>query len=168
MQDTYGLLPPSIRARYEREEFVDRAANGGRGLNAALKALDPDLSCVFVRADIAESELPVNAARGRWHVRRHNPPPHAPTFIPILAPGGGYRDPDSGVLDELRDRDLRRPEIMQRELHNARSDGGKKHKELEAEQRRDEMRADFRAAKRVAGEGGLHKRKWDKGKKAKV
>lgn len=162
MKDTYGLLPPSIRAKYEREEFVDRAARAGRGLDAALKALDPALSCVFVRPDIHEDALPVNAVRGRWHVRRNNPAPHAPTYIPILAPGGGYREPDSGVLDELRKRDLRRPEVMQEVLARGRNKADAKGKELKAEQRRDEMVSDFRAAKRVAGDGGLKKKKWAK------
>jgi hypothetical protein len=160
MQDRLGLLPPSIRAKYEREEFVDKTASNVRGFADALKGLDPNLEQVFVRHDIAESELPVNGRRGRWHIRRQNPAPLAPSYIPILGPDGTYRDPDSGVLQELAEGDLRKREVMDGVMERTRTDrGGRKDGDLRAEQRQDQMKEDYRAARRVPGETGLKKRK---------
>lgn len=160
MQDRYNLIPGDIRERYERAEFVDRAAKAGKLLEAHLKAtMDPALEVVFVRHDIDPDYLPTSAVAGRWHVRRQNPLPELPTYMPILAPGGAYRDPDSGVPAELAAMDLRRPEVREKVLERARTDspGRKRAKELEGEQRRDELLTDFQAARRVRGEGGLHK-----------
>lgn len=160
MQDKFGLVPQDIRERYERAEFVDRAAKAGRLLEKHLQAtMDPDLEVVFVRHDIDPDYLPTSAVPGRWHVRRKNPLPELPTYMPILAPGGGYRDPDSGVPEELAKIDLRRPGVMQKALERGRTDspGKTRAKALEKEQRRDEMLTDFQAARRVRGEDGLKK-----------
>lgn len=160
MQDRYGLVPADIREKYERAEFVDRAAKAGKLLEAHLKAtMDSALEVVFVRHDIDPDYLPTSAVPGRWHVRRKNPLPELPTYMPILAPGGGYRDPDSGVPEELAKMDLRRPGVMAEALERTRVDSRRKEnaKALEKEQRRDEMLADFQAARRVRGETGLKK-----------
>lgn len=159
MQDRYGLLPPSIRAKYEREEFVDHSVPKARAFAEALKAVHPDMELVLVRHDIAESELPQGAVRGRWHVRKHNPAPLAPSYIPILGPNGSYREPDSGVLRELNEGDLRKRKVMEDVLERTRTDRGRGDGDLRTEQRQDGMKEDFRAARRVTGEGGLKKRK---------
>lgn len=158
MEDPLGIVPADIRARYEGAEFVDRAQKAGRLLEKHLKAtFGPELEVVFVRHDIDPEQLPPSAVAGRWHVRRNNPLPAAPTYIPILAPGGGYRDPDSGVPAELHEIDLRRPEVMQRMLDQTRVDQPHKRgeRELFKEQRIDELKSNFKAARRVRGEGGL-------------
>jgi hypothetical protein len=160
MEDRYGLVPLDIRARYEREEFVDRAVHAGRSLEGELKsAFGPEMEVVLVRHDIDPEALPDNAVAGHWHVRRANPAPELPTYIPILGPGGTYRDPDQQVVSELYERDLRRPEVRQKFLDETRTDQPHKKKEraLHKEQRLDVMKEDFRAAKRVRGEGGLKK-----------
>jgi hypothetical protein len=159
VQDRYGLLPPSIRAKYEREEFVDHSVPKARGFAEALKAVHPDMELVFVRHDIAESQLPQNAVRGRWHVRKQNAAPLAPSYIPILGPDGSYREPDSGVLRELAEGDLRKRKVMEGVLEQTRTDRGNVDGQLKTEQRQDGMKEDYRAARRVTGEGGLKKRK---------
>lgn len=157
MEDRYGLIPADIRARYEREEFVDRGARAGRELDRALKALDERLECVFVHPGVPEDELPAGAIAGRWHVRRHNPPPALPSYKPILARGGGYREPDHDVIWELQDQDLRRPEVKRKVMEAGRTDGGHSDAALREEQRRDEMQADYRAARRMKSERELAK-----------
>jgi hypothetical protein len=170
VRDPLGIVPPDIRERYERAEFVDRAAKAGKLLEAHLKAtMDPALEVVFVRHDIDPEYLPPSAVAGRWHVRRKNPMPALPTYMPILAPDGGYRDPDSGVPAELAERDLTRPGAVERAIERGRVDNqrGSRAKALETEQRRDEVLSDFQTARRMT-EGaikdsyasrGKHKRK---------
>lgn len=161
MKDTFGLIPADIRARYEKEEWVERATGQGRALARALKdRYGEEMSVVFVRERAKDDpHLPAECIPGRWHVVRYSPPPGKPDYWPILGPGGRYRDPDSGVMNELAEIDLRRPEVMERMLERSRVDSPhKRHeRELRTEQRRDELRANFRAAKRVPGEGGLKK-----------
>jgi hypothetical protein len=110
---------------------------------------------------------------GFFHVRRQNDPPAANTYIPIQTPEGGFREPDSGVLDELRHMDMWKHGIPQLEKvdagggfyrHQFPEDPAKKREEDRvSEQQGDEMRENFRAAKRVAGDGGLKKKKWGRG-----
>lgn len=161
MRDAFGLVPPEIRERYERQEFVDRGTTAARAFNEALKSMDPHLSCVWVKA-IDPELLPPGTLPGRWHVCRNNPPPAVATFIPITTPDGGYRDPGVDVLEELHRRDLHRPGALEEALERGRvqTRTREKAKALETEQRQDELKSDFKAAKRVAGEGGLRKRKW--------
>lgn len=170
MRDPMNLVPADIKARYEAEEFVDKSVTAGRALESELKsAFGEEMEVCFVRHDIREEALPANAIAGRWHVRRNNPPPELPTYMPILGINGSYRDPDAMVVAELYDRDLRRPEVRQRMLDETRLD--KPHmarqRELEREQRIDVMKEDYRAAKRVRGEGGLKKNFSKKGAPAK-
>jgi hypothetical protein len=160
MEDAFGLVPPDIKAKYERAEWVDRSATAGRALEKELKSVfGREMEVVLVRHDIRSDALPENAVAGRWHVRRNNPPPELPTYIPILAPGGGYRDPDARVVAELAERDLRRPGVMQKMLDRTRTDQPhlQGERDLKKEQRRDVLKEDFRAAKRVRGETGLKK-----------
>lgn len=150
MRDVLGLVPPEIRARIAREEYVDRQAGAGRALKAALRSMDPLLGLVFVKP-VAEEMLPPGAIPGRWHVKRDNPPPAVPTYIPITTPDGGYREPSERILMELADRDLTNPKVLERILDQGRD---QRQKELEKEQRLDEIRADFKTAKRLT-EGAL-------------
>lgn len=163
MKDTFGLVPPEIRAMVEAEEAVERAVGTARYLDRALKAKDPNLGLVFIKPDIEEWDLPVGAVAGRWHLQ-YKAPEFISTYIPIVGPNGSYRDPASDILDMADRGDLRKPEIFRQVIEAGERKRAAKAKaaELEAEQRRDELRTDFSAAKRVAGEGGLHKRKWAK------
>lgn len=145
MKDNFGLVPPDIRARIEAEEYRDHQAKAGRAISEALTALHPDLELVFVRHDAAPESLPPGAVPGRWHVHKRGP---IPFFAPITTPDGGYRDPDSGILRELAERDLRKPGALEKALGQVDYSA---QRQLETEQRRDEMVSDFKAAKRVKG-----------------
>jgi hypothetical protein len=160
MKDPMGIVPGDIKARYDRADWVDRSATAGKALETELKSVfGREMEVVLVRHDISPEALPVNAVAGRWHVRRNNPAPELPTYIPILAEDGGYRDPDAGVIAELAERDLRRPGVLKKMLDRGRTDAPHKkaERDLNTEQRRDELDFNFKAAKRVRGEGGLRK-----------
>jgi hypothetical protein len=170
--DRFGLLPPAVRANAEREEMVDRQLDSAHALSTALHAMDPQIAGVTYFGDRADPKL--NVKPGRWHVWRKNKPPVPDTYIPIETESGGYREPDFGVIAELQRRDTWRrpgllPQVKRRErfgmpYHEVDPDPSEaRAKERETEQRRDEIKSDFEAAKRVAGEGGLKKRKWGKG-----
>jgi len=158
MKDTFGLVPPDIKAKYERAEWVDKSATAGRALEKELQSIfGREMEVVLVRHDISPQTLPDGAVAGAWHVRRNNPAPELPTYMPILDSDGGYREPDSQVIAELAARDLRRKGVMQKVLDRTRTDQPhlQGQKDLRKEQRHDQLKEDFRAAKRVRGEGGL-------------
>jgi hypothetical protein len=163
MKDTLEV-PPEIKLTIEAEQYADRQAKADRSIRRALHALDPDLDLLRVRPDIAPEIVPPGAIPGRWHVRNKAAKP-IPTFAPIETPDGGFREPDSGILREMARRDMRKREVRRalyerQEREEARS---KQAKDLETEQRRDEMAEDLRAGWRVAGTGGLRQRAWGRG-----
>lgn len=156
MEDPLGIVPADIRAKYEQAEWVDGAVRSGRALEAHLKATyGPEMEVVFVRP--RAQDAPASCIPGRWHICRQNPPPAVPSYIPITTPDGGYRDPDFGVVAELAEIDLRRPEVMKRVLDQTRTDSPQKAAEraLRKEQRQDVAKMDYKAARRTPGEGGL-------------
>lgn len=160
MRDTFDLVPPEIKARYERAEWVDKAATAGRALEKELKSIfGREMEVVLVRHDISQEALPDGAVRGCWHVRRNNPAPELPTYMPILDSDGGYREPDAQVIAELAARDLRRPGVMKEMIDRTRTDQPhlEGQRNLRKEQRHDVLKSDFKAAKRVRGEGGLRR-----------
>ncbi|MGH2941059.1 MAG: hypothetical protein ACRDPE_23415 [Solirubrobacterales bacterium] len=149
-----------LRALYRNEDFIDRLSNWGGPLEAELvSAFGPEMEVVRLRSDYAVEGMPIGAVPGAWHVRRTNPEPELPTYMPIVGPEGTYREPDSRVVGELAKRDLRRPGVREAFLNESRIDSPHKAAEraLAKEQRRDILREDFRAAKRVRGDGGLTK-----------
>lgn len=164
MRDTFALVPPEIRAMIEAEEYQDRQARAGKSISEALTAMDPGLDLVFVRHDAHPDQLPPGAVPGRWHVRNKDARP-VPTFTPIQSPGGGYREPDSGILAEMADRDMRRSEVRERVYGRPKREKEERDKRvaLEREQKRHDMAEDLRAGWRLPGTGGLTKRWRDKG-----
>jgi len=158
VRDTYGLLPPVIAQNYEREAMVDNQLEAAVGIYRALQAMDPRLDLVFV-TDRADPEYGV--VPGRWHVVRHNDKPAPDTYIPITTRDGGFREPDSGVIAEMQDRDTwvhGTPDLETKRSVDKKTDP------LFLEQTRDAIAEDVRATFRVAGDGGMEKRKWGRGK----
>lgn len=160
MRDTFGLVPPALKAQIDNEEAVDRQIGTARWLDGELKASDPYLGLVFIRPGVPEPELPLGAKAGRWHVERKNPG-FVSSYYPITGPNGEFREPHGGILEELAGRDLWRRGTMEDTLR--RTTNRREKDALADEQRRDQVAEDLRAGKRVAGEGGLTKRKWGRG-----
>lgn len=165
MKDVFGLVPPQIKQMVEAEDYNDRQAKAGRAISEALTALNPYLDLIFVRHDAAPEMIPPGAVAGRWHVRNKAAQP-IPTFSPIETPSGAYREPDSGILAEYSARDMTKPGAMQALMERPMREKAKneKAKALENEQRRDEIKEDLRAGWRVAGDGGLRRRTWGRGR----
>jgi hypothetical protein len=164
VQDRFGLVPPEIRAQLDREEFVGRQAHQGKALSQALRSFDRNLSVVWIKSDIPPDELPGNAIPGRWHVEQnlsHRGLP--PQYYPIVHKDGSYREPDFGVLREFQERDTSRLSLDELMAKANRPSQKQREKPLKDEQAHDETLANFKTAKRVAGEGGLRKRKWGAG-----
>lgn len=165
MKEDTLYAPPELRRVVEAEQYKDGSAKVDAGIRSALRAIDPDLDLLRVRLDIAPEVIPPGAVPGRWHVRNSGAKP-LPTFTPIETPDGGYREPDSGVIRELMRRDMRKRTVRRQTYE--RSERQRRHdaraKELQTEQRRDELKADLKAGWRVKGrikrdDGSLVKRK---------
>lgn len=139
----------------------DHIAEGAR-LERELKQFDPYLEVGFIgeRAPAYPGVMP-----GRWHVIRRNPDGFD-TFLPIAGPDGEYMVPSYQMVEELRRRDLHRPGAIEERMKATRDEWERREKsrELFREQARDEAAETYRAAKRVAGDGGITKRKWGKGR----
>jgi len=160
VKDAFNLVPPDIKARYEREEMVARCLKGKHGLDEALKdRFGPNVDCVLLNANGNPEDYPESVIPGYWHIRVQPPPPALPHYIPITTPEGGYREPCPRVIGELAEIDLRDSKVKQRILDRTRTDSPHKAAEraLRKEQRIDVMASDYKAARRVRGEGGLKK-----------
>lgn len=151
----------------EREQVVERQVHAGiywaQQITRELKKLDPYLDLVFIgdRAPEYPGLVP-----GRWHVRRRNPDT-LDHYLPLTGQNGEFVQPGMWLVEEMKKRDLWNEgsirEMMRRQVR-ASEDRKKKDKALLREQRRDEAAVSVRAAKRVAGEGGMTKRAWGRGR----
>ena len=165
-----GLVPGSIKAKYEMEEMVDREVGQARALDRALKEKDPRLSVVLAKEKAPEH---YGIRPGYWHVVRDNEPPAAPTYWPIQDRQGAPAPPGYWVLEQLDRMDSWKRDILPKfrkttvngidTVVSADENPAEKEKELKREQMRDEIKSDLEAGRRVAGEGGLRARKWGKG-----
>lgn len=165
--DRFGLLPATVRANVEREQMVDKQLHKAQALAIALRDLDPNLELVFFgeRAEDIYGIVP-----GRWHVRRNNKDTGAPdSYLPIQGRKGEYREPDFGVIDDLRRNDLWRKGALDRldPYGHEETARAEKARRLEAEAQAEEVSANARAALRVSGDGGMTARKWGRGKATK-
>lgn len=157
--DPYGLLLPQTRANLETEAMAIQGAAGRLGpLLDALQKFDPEIVDIKFFGDRAEEHHGIK--RGRWHVHRRNKPPAPDTFIPIETPDGGYREPDFGVVDELRSRDLWKDGRLEDSLTKRKPAAFEKSTHEEALD--DEIAEDLRAGLRVPGEAGMTKRLFGK------
>ena len=148
-------LPPNL----ERERWADTQIAFAKAFTAQLKQLDERLELVFINEQAkAPGLLP-----GRWHVRRRNPELGFDSYIPIAGPNGEYVEPHSGVIEELRQRDLWRENVSTKLIRErmAREARAEADKALRDEQTRDHIAQDYRAARRVVGET-LDRRNWGK------
>lgn len=150
-----------------REQAVDRHLEAAGRLASALHDLDPRLE-LWKASDRLPG--PIHGAKpGFWHVVRRNDPPTPDSYMVITDRGlgvmdGGFREPDSGVIELLRQGDMhRRGYALPSDDYDVVEAAAQKERDRQTEQRGDEVRSDFAAAKRVAGDGGLEKRLWGKG-----
>ena len=165
MEDKFGIVPPEIRRMYEADEYLERTKEGIRGIAEALRALKPSLELVYCKPNAPAQDVPYDCLPGYWHVRDNDAQPVAKHY-PITGRNGEYREPDSAIVTELAQHDMRRPDVAERVFGRSRREAErrKRAKALKDEQWHDEMVSDVRAAKRVQGriyrdDGTLVKRK---------
>lgn len=169
MLDRYGLLPPHIRENAEREAAVDQHLQTAVVFATALHQLDPRLE--LWKAKDRLPDPPSGVKPGYWHVVRRNDPPVPDTYMAITTDGvgvmtGGFREPDSGVLESLMRSDMQgRHYSLPSDDIEAENERIERESREKLEDRSEEIKSNYQAAKRVAGDAGLEKRLWAKGAK---
>jgi hypothetical protein len=163
-----GLLVPA--SRHERLQAIDARRKKmesslrtpqSKALERELRKIDPRLRVRFVEpraGELPPSERGPGMIPGRWHIKLLTEPQNA--YFPITGPDWEYRDPDLAVVEEMKARDLWRRGALD-EIRKGEEAAGRdrvRQEILEGEQRRDETALAYRAAKRVRGDGGEHRR----------
>lgn len=159
----------AINALHERmEEDVDDPQ--AKLLERELRSLDD--RCRVVKISARAGALPPKARAagvipGRWHMKLLTHPVNA--YFPITGPNWEYRDPDLHFAEEMKERDLQRSGALKEieDVEDQRERDALRAELLEGEQREDETAMNWRAAKRVRGDGGEHRRT-DRGHDAHV
>jgi hypothetical protein len=158
------LLPqdPAALALAEAENAaknmaVDDAIAGAEKWTEELKRIDPHLTIVWIGENSEVGDL--DLVPGRWHIKK-KVPGGDDEYFPLVGEQGEYREPGGWMLDMLNANDMWNPRA-----HRDRKEAKRKLREakvraraLEKEQRQDEMLLAARAAKRMRGDSGLHKR----------
>lgn len=150
----------AINALHDRmEEDVDDPQ--AKLLERELRLLDD--RCRVVKISARAGELPPKARAagvipGRWHMKLLTHPVNA--YFPITGPNWEYRDPDLHFAEEMKERDLQRRGALE-EIEKGEDE--RERAEIRAallnrEQGEDEVALAYRAAKRVRGDGGEHRR----------
>lgn len=137
------ILPESVQSAKRREAALDWASDARiKEFNGWLKNIDPYLRLAFA----GENAEGPGIQPGRWHVCRQAPG-CVPTFLVISTNGlgvpGGFREPDSGVLEHLRRADSHRHNLLARDQIRRAAEEAAKQRHREA--RRDELAVNIKA-----------------------
>jgi hypothetical protein len=152
----------ALRERMEEDHNDPQASR----LERELRTLDERMRVVKIAARAGElhpRERGPGVIPGRWHVKLLTHPVNA--YFPITGPNWEYREPEMAVVDEMKERDLWRRGALE-EIRNAEDQKERDEARaalLEREQGEDEVALAYRAAKRVAGDGGEHRRRMGMG-----
>lgn len=117
------LLPPDVVREIQKRKWADQRAEFRARVeqlfdfgdsvcelwNPHLRDLDPLLRMGRARPLAYEPGWGVQPGFYHWVRDNENA---APTVTPITDAGGGFREPDSGVLEDLRRSDLRNPAVF--------------------------------------------------------
>lgn len=151
-----------MRALDARREQMEAADNSkGQPLERELRMIDDRLRVVFIEPRAGElhpRERGPGVIPGRWHMKLLTRPQNA--YFPICGEDWVYRDPDLALVEEMKKRDLHRAGALEK-IRNAEDDLERSRIRAEltqSEQRVDEVALAYRAAKRVRGDGGEHRR----------
>ena len=152
----------SVNERRARmEAWWARADRQAKDLEKELRKLDRRFRVVFIDPEAANNKPEARAPGvipGRWHLKLMTSTINH--YFVLAGPNGEYRDPELGVVEEMKRRDLWRRGALEKiradeEVELARR---KRQEETEAEARIEQTAAAYRAAKRVPGDGGEHRR----------
>jgi hypothetical protein len=152
----------ALREKME-EDHSDPQANR---LERELRLLDDRMRVVRISPRAGElhpKERGPGVIPGRWHIKLLTHPQNA--YFPICGPNWAYRDPELAIVEEMKARDLWRRGALE-EMRKAEDDEDRRVErasQLDREQGEDEVALAYRAAKRVAGDGGEHRRRMGAG-----
>lgn len=140
-----------------------------RRLERELKQLDARIEVDFVEPAVANVPLEERAPGllpGRWHIIIKTEPGFDDHYFPITGPNMSYRDPELAIVEEMKARDLWHAGIFDRMLAEWDKEAARLTRQeiTDGEARIEQVAAAYRAAKRVPGDGGLHRRHDKKGK----
>jgi hypothetical protein len=154
-----GLLLPRAYVAAELNAMVDAKVDDqiaeGEHWNHELKRIDQDLSLVWVPEGVEQPGV----IAGRFHIRKRVPG-GLDGYIPLIGPNGEFRPPGPWMLDALAEADMWNERVRGERARNADRlrEARRRQRVREEEQMQDEMRLAARAAGRMRGDGGLHKR----------
>lgn len=161
-----GLIVPVSRQQRLRAidalaEKMETGEPGGEALERELRQIDDRLR--VVRISDRAGELPPRSRApgvipGRWHVKLLTEPRNA--YYALCGEDWTYAEPGLYWVERFKARDLWRRGALEEIRKGEEEDERARIRQelLEKEQREDEVALAYRAAKRVNGDGGEHRR----------
>ena len=160
-----------LRAIDAHTEKMETGEPGGEALERELRLLDDRIRVVRIAERAGElhprSRAP-GVIPGRWHVKLLTRPRNA--YFALCGPDWVYAEPGLYWVEKFKAADLWRDGALEEIRRGEDAEERARHRAalLESEGRQDNTAADWRALKRVAGDGGLHRRRMGIGGPAKV
>jgi hypothetical protein len=155
-----------LKAIDAQTEKMETGEPGGEALERELRQLDDRIRVVKIAERAGElhprSRAP-GVIPGRWHVKLLTHPRNA--YFALCGPDWVYAEPGLYWVEKFKAADLWRDGALE-EIRKGEDDEERARARavlLEGEQRRDQIAEDWRALKRVAGDGGLDRRRMGAG-----
>jgi hypothetical protein len=150
-----------LRAIDALTEKMETGEAGGEALERELRQIDDRIRVVRIAERAGElhpRQRAPGVIPGRWHVKLLSYPRNA--YFALCGPDWAYSEPDLHWVEKFKEADLWRDGALE-EIRKGEDEDERARARavlLEGEQRRDQIAADWRALKRVRGDGGLDRR----------
>lgn len=154
-------LPEDTRLELQVDALARSQMVEAKRIEAEFRKLDPRISIVLAKPEADDPRI----KPGYWHLIRRNPG-YAMTVLALTHDDGSYREPGDWLIEWFKRHDSWDSRVAER----IRKEAGcqtmrrKYEAELEKEAAADNAAAAVRAARRVAGEGGMTARRWGRGR----
>lgn len=140
-----------------------------RALERELKQLDHRIEVDFIDPEAARvpvSERAPGLVPARWHIIVRTAPHLDDAYFPILGPNKSYREPELAIVEEMKAADLWQRGVFEKLIKKGdeAAAAARRQEITDSEARVEQVAAAYRAAKRVPGDGGLHRRNDLKGR----
>lgn len=155
-------LPDDALLELQVEETAKSHQRAAAELEQRLRRdLDPNLRVFLAKPGADDPRL----EPGYWHVVRLNDG-FADGVWTLRNPDGSYREPGEWVVGEMKERDMWNPEIGEKLRTEGKRQAAARKRQAAAdrEAQKDNVEAAYRAAQRVAGDGGMTRRRWGAGR----
>lgn len=158
-----------MKAIDAQTEKMETEEPGGEALERELRLLDDRIRVVKIAERAGElhpRHRSPGVVPGRWHVKLLTHPRNA--YFALCGPDWTYAEPGLYWVEKFKEADLWRDGALEeiRAAEDAEERARHRAALLESEQHRDNIAADWRALKRVAGDRGVDRRHDRKGEKA--